>query len=99
MRSVDQENEAVLALIQAMIGAISTNFRRVSLSIAEDAIQLQFVLCTESPEDRAEISDVELVFESLFSRPIDVSLEIVIDTKPLSEIPALQRVVFARKSS
>ena len=98
MNRVKRENEAVLALLQAMLGSISSNFRRVSLSIVGETIQLQFVLARESEMDREEISDMTFVFESLYNRQIEVEMEIVVTTKPLSEIPSLHRVLIAHRS-
>ena len=76
MSQVERENQAVLALVQAMVGAISGNFRRVSLAIVDDATQLQFVLATEAEEDREEIADVAFLFESLHGHQVNVVVDI-----------------------
>ena len=99
MNLVDRENKAVLALVEAMVGAISSNVRRVSLAIADDTILLQFVLLSESDNDREEIADIEFVFESLYEHSIQVSIEIVVTMKPLSEVMSLHRIVFAQRST
>ena len=98
MSQVERENQAVLALVQAMVGAVSRNFRRVSLAIVDDATQLQFVLATESEEDREEITDVAFLFESLHDHQVNVLVDVVVTPRPLFEIPSLPRVVFALRT-
>ena len=98
MNPLEKENRAVLSLVQAMIGAISPNFRRVSLAIVDDKTHLQFVLHSESAEDREEISDIAFAFEALHEAQIDIALDIIVTIRPLLEVPSLHRVVFAQRS-
>ena len=95
---LEQENRAVLSLVQAMIGAISTNFRRVSLAIVDDTTHLQFVLHSDFEEDREAIADIVFAFESLHERRVDIAINVVITTQSLSVVPKLRRVVFAQRS-
>ena len=63
---MQKENEAVLHLVQAMLGVISPNFRAVSLQIdAYGVVQLYFVLENENKNDRDEIDDLITEFEAL----------------------------------
>jgi len=47
MSLIDQRNRFVLALVQAMIGAISANFRRVAIGPRGAGVELQFALAQE----------------------------------------------------
>lgn len=93
----DYENRLVLALVQAMIGAISQNFRRVSLEVMDDGVRLEFVLNQESEEDREEISDIGFEFEALQSTSIDVTIDVLVTTEELWKVPLSGRVVFGRR--
>lgn len=99
MSQLDRENSFVLALVQAMIGAISQNFRRVSLVLMDDGVRLDFVLAQESEEDREEISDIEFEFEALLGTSTRVVTDVVVTTDELSETPSSGRVVFARRET
>ena len=91
------ENTAVLHLVHAMIGSISSKFRRISLCADAHKIHIQFVLSEDLPEEREEISDILLVFESLYEREIEMETKIIVATQPLIEIPSHKRVVFAQR--
>ena len=97
MSQRDYENRLVLALVQAMIGAISQNFRRVSLEVMDDGVRLEFVLNQESEEDREEISDIGFEFEALQSTSIDVTIDVLVTTEELWKVPLSGRVVFGRR--
>lgn len=94
---LDRENRVVLALIQALVGAVSENVRRVSVGQCEDVVQVQFVLHHDSDDDLDEISDIEFEFEVLLDSSTDVAVEVVVSAEPLAGIPPAGRVVFARR--
>jgi hypothetical protein len=52
-----QWNDMVLSLNQALIGAVSLNFRIVWISRSGDAWRLHFVLEKDDPVDREEIEE------------------------------------------
>jgi len=55
------ENIYVLNLVQALLGAVSNNFRAVSIKSHEKSIHIFFILEHESLDDREEITDI--IFE------------------------------------
>ncbi len=96
--SLADENAQVLNLVQAMIGAISPNLRRVALAVpAPGKLRLTFVLERDEPDDREEIDDIAFGFEALQMQEIDLEVHIIADARPISEITLPGRVVFGRK--
>lgn len=92
------ENLQVLNLVQAMVGAISPNLRRVVLEVpSADAARVVFLLEHESAEDREEIRDMVFEFEALQDRATDVKVEILVDARPLDDLKLAGRVVYGRK--
>ena len=93
-----EENVQVLNLVQAMIGAISSNFRRVTLEVSESgAVHLRFVLAREDLNDREEIEDISFSFATLQTRDIDIKVDVFVDHRPISDLELAGRVIFARK--
>jgi hypothetical protein len=56
---LNAQNMQVCFLTQAMCGAITPNWRSVSMTFDGDEVHLHFVLEHESTEDREEIEDVK----------------------------------------
>lgn len=94
--------------IQAMIGAISLNFRQVSLSFQNDFWILAVTLEKDSIEDREEVSEISTEF-STFLEDIKDKISKVAYTKVLAKVeistdmpcPHVQgkstRILFRRK--
>ncbi len=99
MTFLETENDCVLTLVQALVGAVSPNFRRVSLHLADDRVRLRFVLERDSEEDRDEIEDIAFVFESQLSGPADVEVEVIVDAGPLPGLEPGERVVYGRRET
>lgn len=98
MTALAQENAQVLNLIQAMLGAISPNMRRVALQMADDGgVHLRFLLAKDDEDDREEIDDIVFEFEALQSRNVRVEVSILVGDQPLSEIDLPGRLVFGRR--
>lgn len=97
LNDLDTTNALVLDLAQALIGAVTPNFRAVYLHAKEDSIELFFVLEHDDPVDKEEIEDIEFEFEALVGRLIDVDLFVLIDRRPLSEMNLPGRIVYARR--
>jgi hypothetical protein len=94
------ENIQFVNLAQALLGAITPNFRVVTFECKNDKISIWFLLAEDDPSDREEIEDIVVEFEALQTSGVDLSFSIIISQEPLmvlrkSELPG--RMVFARK--
>ncbi len=99
MTPLQRENGLVLSLVEAMLGGISSNFRRVGLKVENDIVKLQFILAEESALDREEIEEWLFVLESLQSGPIEIDAEVRIHAGDLQDLDLSTRAVFARRES
>lgn len=86
-----------MAFVQAMVGAISDNFRQVTLTHSGQRWQLGFVLAVESDEDREEIDDIATELEALQVGPVDYEIFVVISRDDLRFPDAPGRVLFRRR--
>lgn len=92
------ENLHVLCLVQAMVGAVTPNLRRVALEVlGPRKVRLCFVLEREDPEDREEISDISFEFEALQPGGIDLDVNVLVDSRSIEQIELPARVVYGRK--
>lgn len=98
MATLEEENRQVLNVIQSLFGAISPNFRAVSITV-ENEITLHFLFEKDNEEDREEIEDIEFEFLALQDRVVTVTTEIVVSNKPLTENQLPGRMVFLRRES
>lgn len=57
-------NKIIIALVQALLGAISSNFRAVLIDFSQ-GLNVRFFLVEDLAEDREEIDDVITEFDSL----------------------------------
>jgi hypothetical protein len=92
-------NRMAVALMQAMVGAISHNFRQVSLSYRGGQWRLGFVLAAESEEDREEIADIACEFEALQDGPVEYELTVQVTVDELEFPDPPGRVLFRRRES
>lgn len=96
--SIEEENTQVLNLIQAMIGAVSPNLRRVTLEVLKPLdIRIWFLLEQDLADDREEIDDIGFEFEALQESGIKLDIEIIVDNRPISHLKIPGRTVFGRK--
>lgn len=96
--SLAEENTQVLNLVQAMIGGVSANLRRVTLEVPKSgAVHLRFILERDDPDDREEIGDVGFEFEALQMTGIELDVDVIVDGRPIANLDLPGRVVFARK--
>ena len=102
--SLEDENAFTLLLMQAMWGAISPNFRRVSASFSDSTWQILFVLELEDQRDREEIIDIVDNFDGLICgyAPPDVQLATTVVVSA-EQLPALDmskwRLLFQRREA
>ncbi len=92
-------NRHVLMLLQALLGAVSPNFRMIALGNEEERWKLIFFLERESNEDRAEIEDVATEFEALQGTGIEYDVDVRITRDPIAWPAPPTRVVFRRRES
>jgi len=97
MKNNDLVNNMVLSLVQALCGAISPNFRMVTLCLDGETWLITFFIEFDNADDREEIVDVVAEFEALQSAMIRLNFSVIVSTEDLiwPEFPA--RVVFRRK--
>jgi hypothetical protein len=96
--NLNYENSQILNLIQAMIGAVTPNFRRVTLeAMPEGGIRLGFLLQRDDVEDREEIDDLVSEFEALQDTNTDISFDVIVDARPIQDVQLSGRIVYGRK--
>lgn len=93
-----EENRQCLYLMQALIGAISPNIRRVTLEVVGPArYALRFLLEEDDDEDREEIDDVAFGFEALQSRPVEIETHVEVSRASIADVALPGRVVYGRR--
>jgi hypothetical protein len=93
------ENMQFINLAQAMLGAITPNFRVVSFEYTEEKIHIWFLLEAESQLDREEIEDIVFEFGALQFSALKISFDIVISQERFTDLWGSSlsgRMVFAR---
>ena len=86
-----------LNLVQALLGAISTIFRRVQISHIHDEILITFYLESELLEDIEEIEDIISEFEALQAYPVKVRKQVEIGNQAMAWDNLNQWPVFLRR--
>jgi hypothetical protein len=102
--TLDEENKIIAMFVQALLGAISPNFRRVAICFEGPAWLLSFVLEHEDATDTEEIEDVADEFDVLLvsldpqMRPAQLSTNVTITDGPLEPLDLSRwSVVFRRR--
>jgi len=97
-KGLSEENIQTLNLVQAMVGAVSSNLRWVTLEVPmPGAVRSRFVLEHDDPDDREEIADIGFELEALQTSGITLDVDIIVDSRPIAELDVPGRVVFGRK--
>lgn len=96
---LDTWNRESMAVVQAMVGAVSSNFRQVTLSRVGTTWHIVVILARDSEEDREEIDDIGTEFEALHDGPVDYEVAIVVSCDDLRLPPAPARVLFRRRET
>lgn len=86
-----------LRLVQALLGAISENFRMVAISCDGNVWHLLFILAEERADDREEIADVGYDFEALQDAPIPYEIEVAVTDGTIAWPDSSVRVVYRRR--
>lgn len=96
---LQQLNDLALDLVQAAVGSITPNFRRIWLELKDgQRVRLGFLLEQDIASDKEEIEEIVFEFEALQERALDVELSVLVDSRPLEQLewPSQARVVFGR---
>lgn len=98
--NITDEDVQVLHLVQAMIGTVTRNLRRVTLEVFDGSkIILHFLLEQDDPIDRQEIDDIAFEFEALQNQSVELETEILVDQRPIEQIFQPGRIIFGRRES
>ena len=96
--AIDDENVQVLSLVQALIGGISSNFRRVTLeSFGPEEVHVHVLLERDDPVDRDEVEDDVFEFEALLPGTTQVRWTLTVSAEPDAAISLPGRVVYGRR--
>jgi len=96
---LNRQNMVVTMLTQALLGAITPNFRMVAINLKQEPWALRFVLERDEAEDREEINDLLGDFES-FTHDIGhpaFQEEVMIEDGSIASLSYPWLVVFRRK--
>jgi hypothetical protein len=96
--TLDEKNKITVMLMQALLGAISANFRMVAISLENPVWKLQFVLEEENEIDREEIEDIAAEFGALLETgAVKYDVETLISKDKVLEAEPATRIVFRRR--
>lgn len=90
------ENRQVLNLVQALLGFVTPNLRRVSLEMHGPDVHVEFVIEHDDPTTRDDIEEIAFSFDALQTGPHS-SHHIVVDARPLQDLEWRGRLVYLRK--
>lgn len=96
-QTLESWNFQVLMLNQSLIGAISSNFRMITLARDKDEWVLGFYLEKESEEDIDEIDEIVCQYTGYQDCFLKCRSNINIGSGKLEPPPELYRIVYKRK--
>lgn len=94
------QNDVVLALVQALIGAIPPHVDAISIktNLADRSVDIFFALRNESPDDADLIEEIETDLEALTDGQVLVSSHVWVGDDWIDSWPSRQcRLVYAAK--
>ncbi|RIA31646.1 hypothetical protein DFO61_2371 [Ectopseudomonas oleovorans] len=101
--SIDDQNMVLALLTQAMLGAISSNFRMVVIDLDRPVWPISFFLEKDSAIDREEIEEITSTFE-VGMMDVDIpcagfkaEVFVIPVTQPLPEAPGMK--VFLKREA
>ncbi|OQR32239.1 hypothetical protein BWR15_20265 [Pseudomonas sp. T] len=95
--SLSEWNFQMLMLVQALVGAVSSNFRMVSLSCDDAGWILSFYLEKDLEDDVEEIEDVVCQYTAYQDSNLKCRYEVVIGDQSLPVLAESERVVYRRR--
>lgn len=94
---LEEWNFQVLMLTQALVGAVSANFRMVALLWDYDEWVLKFYLEESNEEDADEIEDVICQYTAYQSSSLSCRSELIVGRERLPGLSDVGRVVYRRR--
>ena len=84
---LDEENRQVLRLVQALVGSVSSNLRRVGVEVQEGPrIRISFLFEQDVPDPRDDVEEVMFAFEAQQEGYVDVDVSVLVDSRPIEQI-------------
>jgi allantoicase len=93
---MNSSDSALVCLVQAMIGALSPNFRRISFRLTDKEIVILFQLYGDVEEDIDEIQDIIFELEAMLVGDLEVQYSV--QTGDLTDLEEGSRIVFSMRS-
>lgn len=90
-------NFQVLMLIQAMLGAVTPNFRMVVLSREDDVWVIKFYLEKNIEDDVDEVEDIICQYTAYQVSDLKCKSEVLIGNEKLPGLSETERAVYRRK--
>lgn len=92
-------HERVLHLGQALLGTVTSNFRKVELQYDRGKWILFFVLERDDSSDREEIADLALEWVGLHTHPLEFEVDIIVSNERMKRTAGPHWTVFLRKEA
>lgn len=96
-KNLEDWNFQVLMLVQALIGAISPNFRMVTLDSSGGDWVIKFYLEKNIDEDLEEIEEVFCQYTAYQNKTLDCRHEIIVGLERLPGASDVGRVIYRRR--
>lgn len=90
-------NFQVLMLVQAMLGALTPNFRMVVLSRESDEWVVRFYIEKNIKSDLDEVEDIVCQYTAYQDSSLKCKSEVFIGSEVLPSLTEIDRVVYRRK--
>ena len=90
-------NFQVLMLVQAMLGAVTPNFRMVVLSCEDDVWVIRFYIEENIEDDIGEVEEIMCQYTAYQGAYLKCRSEIIVGKEDLPNLSEAERVVYRRK--
>ncbi|MNT87082.1 hypothetical protein D3C72_2274490 [compost metagenome] len=95
--ALEDWNYQVLMLVQSMVGAISPNFRMITLLREDEEWVIRFYLETNDEDDIEEIEEIMCQYGAYQTEALKCRSETVVGVGKLPSVSGVGRVVFRRR--
>jgi hypothetical protein len=98
--SVEERNRMVIMLVQALLGAVSPNFRMVAMFPTISTVKFRFILERDNADDREEIEDVLAESDALQDHGrAKFDVDVVVSAEPLTLLELPWIAVYLRREN